>query len=54
MASEPEFDKLTDAIHGGLDNIRKWYQKIDDSDAYFICLGKPLSELTNNVSNVPF
>ena len=54
FVNDPQFDKLSEAIHGGLENIRKWYQKTDDSDTYFICLGKPLRKLMNNVSNVSF
>lgn len=40
MANEPKFVELTDAIHSGLENMNKWYQKIDDTDAYFICLSQ--------------
>jgi len=29
-----------DVINGGLENIRKWYHKIDDTNVYFICLGQ--------------
>jgi hypothetical protein len=28
------------AIEKGLEKIRKWYRTIDESDTYFICLGK--------------
>jgi hypothetical protein len=34
-----------DVIHGGLENLQKWYNKTDDTDAYFICLSKCSSEL---------
>lgn len=27
------------AIEAGLENIDKWYQKTDDTDVYFVCLG---------------
>ena len=40
IANTPTFYELTDAIHGGLENIRKWYHKIDDTNVYFICLGQ--------------
>ena len=39
-ASTPKFAELEDAIHSGLDNMNKWYQKTKDTDAYFICLGQ--------------
>jgi hypothetical protein len=29
----------TSAINSGLNNIRKWYHKIDKTDVYFVCLG---------------
>ncbi|KAG2737186.1 hypothetical protein P692DRAFT_201675605, partial [Suillus brevipes Sb2] len=28
----------TSAINSGLNNIRKWYHKIDKTDVYFVCL----------------
>ena len=40
MANVPKFHKLEDAINGGLGNLDKWYCKTNDTDAYFICLGK--------------
>ncbi len=40
MADAPKFRELEDAIYGGLANVRKWYNKTDDTDVYFICLGK--------------
>ena len=39
MANLPEFSEVEHAIHKGLRNIDKWYRKVNDSDAYFICLG---------------
>jgi hypothetical protein len=39
MANNPKFHEISNAIHAGLDNLGKWYQKTDDTDAYFICLG---------------
>ena len=48
MANTSRFHELADAIHGGLENLHKWYNKTDDTDAYFICLGKCSSELTRN------
>jgi len=39
-ASTLRFAELHDAIHSGLENMNKWYQKTDDTDAYFICLGQ--------------
>ena len=40
MANHPRFSEISDAIRAGLDNLGKWYQKTDDTDAYFICLGR--------------
>jgi hypothetical protein len=40
MAAHPRFAEVSDAINDGLDNLRKWYRKIDDTDVYFICLGE--------------
>lgn len=39
MAKLPKFFEVKHAISKGLENITKWYRKVDDSDAYFICLG---------------
>jgi hypothetical protein len=39
MAAVPQYDKVSDALIAGLDNLAKWYKKTDDSKAYFICLG---------------
>lgn len=39
MAASPKYADLSDSITSGLDNIRKWYGKTDDTDAYFLCLG---------------
>ena len=39
MARSSKFDSLTWAIDAGLDNLCKWYRKVDDTDVYFICLG---------------
>lgn len=40
MANHPRFSEISDAIRAGLDNLGKWYRKTDDTDAYFICLGR--------------
>ena len=39
MADLPKFAEVEHAIHKGLENTIKWYRKVDDTDAYFICLG---------------
>ena len=36
----PKFETVAPAIRAGIDNLSKWYQKTDDTDVYFICLGK--------------
>jgi len=39
MASQPRFRDVREAITEGVQNFKKWYQKVDEtSDAYFICL----------------
>jgi hypothetical protein len=40
MAGTAKFSELQDAIEAGLENLRKWYRRTDDTDVYFICLGK--------------
>ena len=40
LANCPEFSEIADAIRAGLENLGKWYQKTDDTNAYFVCLGK--------------
>ncbi len=39
MAKHDRFEDVTYAIEAGLDNLKKWYRKVDDTDAYFICMG---------------
>jgi hypothetical protein len=39
MAGLSKFSKVEPAIQKGLKNIDKWYRKVNDTDAYFICLG---------------
>lgn len=39
MADLPKFAEVEHAIRKGLENTIKWYRKVDDTDAYFICLG---------------
>jgi hypothetical protein len=40
MANHDRFDSVASSIGSGLENLKKWYRKVDDTDAYFICLGK--------------
>ena len=40
MSEHPKFDEMSDALNAGIKNLDKWYRKIDDTDVYFICLGK--------------
>ncbi|KAG6903521.1 hypothetical protein DXG01_000457, partial [Tephrocybe rancida] len=39
FARLPKFAKIAYAIRKGLEKIQKWYNKTDDSNMYFICLG---------------
>jgi hypothetical protein len=40
MAAETKFAPVQFAIKAALAKIKKWYMAIDQSDVYFICLGK--------------
>ena len=39
MAKDPKFGDMAKALKAGLENLKKWYCRVDDSDVYFICLG---------------
>lgn len=40
LANHPSFSpEIRSAINAGLENVDKWYQKTDDTDMYFVCLG---------------
>ena len=43
MLKVERFAPVSDAIEKGLEKLRKWYKKIDESDTYFICLGMHFS-----------
>ena len=38
MELAPKFEEVSSAISMALENVNKWYCKVDESDAYFICL----------------
>ncbi|KAF5370479.1 hypothetical protein D9615_009743 [Tricholomella constricta] len=38
MADLPRFYEVEEALRKGLANLEKWYRKVTDVDAYFICL----------------
>ena len=38
MANHPKFSEVENSIHKGIENLNKWYNKVNDTDAYFICL----------------
>jgi hypothetical protein len=40
MADLPKFSEVKDAIQKGLDSLNKYHGKVNDTDAYFICLCK--------------
>lgn len=42
MAHALKFAEVSDAIGRGLANLKKWYRKVDETNAYFICLGTSL------------
>ena len=39
MSEIQKFSTVKDAILKGLENIDKWYRKVNDTDAFFIRLG---------------
>lgn len=39
MAAQPKYNKISESIDAGLDNLAKWYRTMDDSDTYFVCMG---------------
>ena len=45
MVNLPRFSEMQEAIKKGSNNLEKWYNKVNDTDAYFICLGAYLSLL---------
>ena len=40
MLRHKKFEEVHIPIEAGLANLRKWYRKVDDTNAYFICLGQ--------------
>jgi hypothetical protein len=40
MADLPEFSEMQELIQAGMENLRKWYWKVDGSDAVFITLSE--------------
>ena len=37
-----DYETLAAPLQAGLDNLGKWYRRTDESDAYFITMGKYL------------
>jgi hypothetical protein len=54
MANVSKFSKLKGAITHGLANMDKWYRKTNNTNAYFICLGKSSFLLDVNLFNDQF
>jgi len=42
MAELSKFSEVKDAIHKGLESLDKYHGKVNDTDAYFICLCKSI------------
>ncbi|KAG6806576.1 hypothetical protein H0H92_010774, partial [Tricholoma furcatifolium] len=39
MAAQPRFESVSDPIKNGIENLKKWYRRVENtSSAYFICL----------------
>ena len=53
MAEIQKFSTVKDAILKGLENIEKWYRKVNDTDAFFICLGNFFSPFDYIDSHFP-
>jgi hypothetical protein len=51
MAGNPEYAPIEATIKKGLNNVKKYYQKANDSDVYFICLGKYYYLFLESMSN---
>ena len=47
MAYLPKFLEVKDAIQKGLESLNKYHGKVNDTDAYFICLCK-----STNINNL--
>jgi hypothetical protein len=43
LLEQDEFKPVHHGICAGLSNPTQWYRKLDDTDAYFICLGGSFS-----------
>jgi len=43
MANIPKFAPVKQGIEKGLEKLHKWYMATDQTDIYFICLGKYIS-----------
>jgi hypothetical protein len=40
ISVHPDFVAMKKPIQAGIENLRKWYWKVDESDAVFITLGE--------------
>ena len=38
MVKQPQYAKIVPALKAGLQNLRKWYRSLDNTNIYFICL----------------
>jgi hypothetical protein len=52
MANSAEYAPIADTIHKGLKNVAKYYEKTNNSDIYFVCLGEYQYFLLQRISNV--
>jgi len=43
LAKTPKFALVKKGIEKGLEKLHKWYMATDQTDIYFICLGKYIS-----------
>ena len=48
MANHTKFSEVKDAIEKGLESLNKYHGKVNDTDAYFICLCESTVWLLSN------
>ena len=54
MANHLKFAEVEGLLHKGIENLEKWYHKVNDTYAYFICLGLLNLSLVSNIHTLIF
>ena len=52
MANHPKFAEVEGPLHKGIENLEKWYHKVNDTNAYFICLGVLALSVVLNINRL--